>query len=148
MEEVHNLIARYCAAVVDFDRAQFESCWHPDARWIAKGVAVEGIERIAKVFVRARAQFALCVQAPLSTVIEQRVGDGEGRTVHARTQVHETQWLAARAVGVELYGIYDDVIACVAGEWRFAQRSFRELYRGRRPLPGSLAGSLASPSTG
>ena len=135
MDDVRNLIARYCTAVAEFDRELFASCWTPDARWIAKGVTIEGIDRIAKVFVRAREKFPLCVQAALATAIEP-AGDGG---VRARTQVHEIQWVAGAAVGVELYGTYSDHCVEHDGRWCFAERSFTELYRGPRPLPGVLA---------
>jgi hypothetical protein len=130
---VRDLIARYCAAVVAFDREQFLACWQPDARWVAKGTPIAGIERIGKVFLRARGMYPLCVQVPLSTVVTQADG-----VVSAVTQVHELQWVSGKVAGVELFGIYRDVCVRVGDTWRFAERAFDELYRGPRLFPGHL----------
>jgi hypothetical protein len=124
-EAVRNLTGRYCAAVVDFDRDVFGACWTADAQWHAKGNVIEGRERISKVFAKLRGQYSLCVQELLSGVIEV-VSPTEAT---ATWQIRELQF-PVEGAGVQLIGIYADRCVVDAGQWRFARRDFRELYRG------------------
>jgi hypothetical protein len=135
-EEVRNLTGRYCAAVVDFDRDVFGACWMPDAQWHAKGNVIEGRERIVRVFGKLREQYSLCVQELLSGVIEPV----SGSEASATWQIRELQFPPAGG-GVQLIGIYVDRCVLDGDRWRFASRSFRELYRG----PFDTSGALAAP---
>jgi hypothetical protein len=131
-EAVRNLTGRYCAAVVDFDRDVFGACWMTDAQWHARGNVIEGRDRIVRVFEKLRGQYSLCVQELLSGVIEPA-----SETEAAATwQIRELQFPIDGA-GVQLIGIYADLCVLDGDRWRFASRSFRELYRG--PLDTSGA---------
>jgi hypothetical protein len=108
----------------------------PDAQWHAKGNVIEGRERIVRVFDKLRRQYALCVQELLSGVIEV-VSDTEAA---ATWQIRELQFPPDGA-GVQLIGIYVDRCVANGGQWRFASRAFRELYRG----PLDTSGTLTAP---
>jgi hypothetical protein len=133
-EAVRNLTGRYCAAVVDFDREVFGACWSPDAQWHAKGNVIEGRDRIVRVFEKLRSQYALCVQELLSGVIEPT----SPSQATATWQIRELQF-PIEGTGVQLLGIYDDVVVHDGERWRFARRSFRELYRGPLDTSGTRA---------
>jgi SnoaL-like domain len=133
-EAVRNLTGRYCAAVVDFDREVFGACWMADAQWHAKGNIIEGRERIVRVFEKLRRQYSLCVQELLSGVIET-VSETEAS---ATWQIRELQF-PIEGAGVQLLGIYADRCVLHAGQWQFASRSFRELYRGPLDTSGALS---------
>jgi len=133
-EAVRNLTGRYCAAVVDFDREVFGACWTADAQWHAKGNVIESRERIARVFAKLRGQYSLCVQELLSGVIEV-VSETEAT---ATWQIREVQF-PIEGAGVQLLGIYADRCVLDDGQWRFASRAFRELYRGPLDTSGALS---------
>ena len=135
-DAVRNLTGRYCAAVVDFDRDVFGACWTADAEWHAKGNVIEGRERIVRVFGKLRGQYALCVQELLSGVIA-----AESDTAAVATwQIRELQF-PLDGPGVQLLGIYTDRCVVDGDRWRFASRSFRELYRGPFDTSGVLPAS-------
>jgi hypothetical protein len=132
-DAVRNLTGRYCAAVVDFDRDTFGSCWMPDAQWHAKGNVIEGRDRIVRVFEKLRSQYALCVQELLSSVIEP-VSATEASAIW---QIRELQF-PNDGTGVQLLGTYSDQCVFDGDRWRFARRAFRELYRGPLDTSGNL----------
>jgi hypothetical protein len=133
-EAVRNLTGRYCAAVVDFDREVFGGCWTADAQWHAKGNVIEGRDRIVRVFEKLRGQYSLCVQELLSGVIEP-ASDSEAA---ATWQIRELQF-PINGAGMQLIGIYSDQCVLDGERWRFARRSFRELYRGPLDASGTRA---------
>jgi hypothetical protein len=133
-DAVRNLTGRYCAAVVDFDREVFGSCWMPDAQWHAKGNVIEGRDRIVRVFEKLRQQYLLCVQELLSGVIETV----SATEASATWQIRELQFPIDGA-GVQLLGIYTDDCIFDGDRWRFARRAFRELYRGPLDTSGNLS---------
>ena len=133
---VRNLIGRYCAAVAEFSPERFAACWALDAEWVAKGNVITGRDRIVRVFARLREPFALCVQEPLSGVLD--VESAESAT--AQWQIRELQFPGGGAPGTQLLGIYTDRYAPVDGRWCFARREFRELFRGPLDTTGTLAG--------
>jgi hypothetical protein len=133
-EAVRNLTGRYCAAVVDFDRDVFGACWTADAQWHARGNVIEGRDRIVRVFGKLRGQYSLCVQELMSGVIEP-VSATEAR---ATWQIRELQF-PLDGPGVHLLGIYEDHCVADGDQWRFARRSFRELFRGPFDTNGTLA---------
>ena len=131
-DAVRNLTGRYCAAVVDFDRDVFGACWTADAQWHAKGNVIESRDRIVRVFEKLRGQYSLCVQELLSGVIEP-----ESETAAVATwQIRELQFPLG-GPGVQLLGIYTDRCVVDGDRWRFARRSFRELYRGPLDTSGT-----------
>ena len=132
-EAVRNLTGRYCAAVVDFDRDVFGACWTSDAEWHAKGNVIAGRDRIVRVFEKLRGQYSLCVQELLSGVIEA----SSQTEATATWQIRELQFPVDGA-GVQLLGIYEDQCVLDEGQWRFASRAFRELYRGPLDTSGAL----------
>jgi SnoaL-like domain len=139
---VRQLVGRYCDAVARFDAALYGSLWTEDAVWASGERAVESRDAIVKVYGKARARYALCVQQILSGFVEDgRPGDGPG-ALRATWQVREVQW-PHEGDGVELYGAYHDV--CVPGPsptdgWRFAVRRFEAFYRGPLAVPGTVLG--------
>ncbi len=135
-EAVRNLTGRYCAAVVDFDREVFGACWTEAAQWHAKGNVIEGRERISRVFAKLRGQYSLCVQELLCGVIEV-VSENEAT---ATWQIRELQF-PPEGAGVQLLGVYSDRCILDGGQWQFASRAFRELYRGSLDTSGVLSGT-------
>jgi hypothetical protein len=142
---VRQLVGRYCDAVARFDRELYASLWTDDAVWASGERAVEGRDAIVKVYGRARARYALCLQQILSGFVEGgRPEDGPG-ALRGTWHVREVQW-PHEGDGVELYGVYRDVCRPGPGDgdgWRFAVRRFEAFYRGPVSLPGSV---LARPA--
>ena len=75
------------------------------------------------------------MQELLSGVIEP-VSETEAS---ATWQIRELQFPIDGA-GVQLLGIYVDRCVLDGDQWRFASRSFRELYRGPFDTSGALSG--------
>jgi uncharacterized protein (TIGR02246 family) len=142
---VHNLVGRYCDAVLRNDPAIFADTWAEDAEWCIPGAGViAGRDAIVARFVEIRAGYPLCVQEILNSTIEPFV---DGRA-SATFQVRELQWRPDGS-GSQLIGVYHDVIVDDAGRCRFARRDFELLYDGpvdlsgrlRRPRPSERSGA-------
>jgi ketosteroid isomerase-like protein len=129
-DDIRNLAARYCDAVLRFDPACFASTWAEDAVWhVPGGQSIRGRDAIEAVFRETRARYALCIQELLSALI-----DSEGR---ARFTVRELQW-RSDGEGTQLFGVYDDAVCGPADAPVFASRSFTLIYRGAADLSGRL----------
>lgn len=136
--DVHNLVGRYCDAVLRLDIAEFANAWTEDARWLIPGDGViEGRYAITATFEKIRPSYRQCVQEVLSGTISYVDGDNAS----ARWQIRELQWREDGTVS-ELIGVYHDVMARdLDGVLRFTQRDFELIYSG--PIDGS--GKLRSP---
>ena len=134
----HNLVGRYCDAVLRVDVAEFSDTWADDARWLIPGDGiVEGRASISATFEKIRPTYKQCVQEVLNGTISYVDGDNAS----ARWQIRELQWRDDGTVS-ELIGVYHDVMARDAdGVLRFTQRDFELIYSG--PIDGS--GKLRSP---
>jgi len=135
---VHNLVGRYCDAVLRNDRTAFTSLWTDDAEWCIPGAGViTGRDKIAETFSEIRNTYRLCVQEILNSTIEAR----DAATAHTAFQVRELQW-RADGTGSELIGVYHDVVVLDPdGRCRFTRRDFELLYSG----PVDLAGRVRPP---
>lgn len=136
--DVHNLIGRYCDAVLRVDVAEFSDTWADDARWLIPGDGIiEGRASISATFEKIRPTYRQCVQEVLNGTISYVDGDNAS----ARWQIRELQWRDDGTVS-ELIGVYHDVMARdLDGVLRFTQRDFELIYSG--PIDGS--GKLRSP---
>jgi ketosteroid isomerase-like protein len=129
--DVHNLVGRYCDAVLRVDVAEFSDTWADDAQWLIPGDGI--IEGRASI----SATYRQCVQEVLNGTISYVDGDNAS----ARWQIRELQWRDDGTVS-ELIGVYHDVMARdLDGVLRFTQRDFELIYSG--PIDGS--GKLRSP---
>jgi len=138
--DVHNLVGRYCDAVLRVDVAEFANAWTEDARWLIPGDGIiEGRATITETFEKIRPSYRQCVQEVLNGTIAYVDGD----TASARWQIRELQWREDGTVS-ELIGVYHDVMTRgLDGVLRFAQRDFEVIYSG--PVDGS--GKLRTPRT-
>jgi ketosteroid isomerase-like protein len=136
--DVHNLVGRYCDAVLRVDVAEFANAWTEDARWLIPGDGIiEGRAAITETFEKIRPSYRQCVQEVLNGTIAYVDGD----TASARWQIRELQWREDGTVS-ELIGVYHDVMTRgLDGVLRFAQRDFEVIYSG--PVDGS--GKLRTP---
>jgi ketosteroid isomerase-like protein len=136
--DVHNLVGRYCDAVLRVDVAEFANAWTEDARWLIPGDGIiEGRAAITETFEKIRPSYRQCVQEVLNGTIAYVDGD----TASARWQIRELQWREDGTVS-ELIGVYHDVMTRgLDGVLRFAQRDFEVIYSG--PIDGS--GKLRTP---
>ena len=101
---VHNLVGRYCDAVLRNDVESFANLWTEAAEWcIPRGGVLSGRAKIAETFREIRSTYRLCVQEILNSIIEAL----DPVTAHATIQVRELQW-RADGTGSELIGVYHD----------------------------------------
>jgi uncharacterized protein (TIGR02246 family) len=136
--DVHNLVGRYCDAVLRVDVDEFADAWAPDARWLIPGDGViEGRAEITAAFERIRPTYRQCVQEVLNGTVSY--ADGDHAT--ARWQIRELQWRDDGTTS-ELIGVYHDRMARGDdGVLRFTERDFELIYSG--PTDGS--GRLRTP---
>lgn len=136
--DIHNLVGRYCDAVLRVDALAFADTWAEDGRWLIPGDGViEGRRAITEVFERIRPAYRQCVQEILNGTISHVDGD----TALARWQIRESQWHDDGSVSA-LIGVYHDSMSRGDdGILRFDQRDFELIYSG--PVDGS--GRLRAP---
>ena len=131
----HDLVGRYCDAVLRADVAAFGDAWAVDAEWVIPGrEPVVGRAAIVELYSSLVTPIRRTVQEVLSGTVEPT----SASTARARWQVRELQW---RTDGTtrELLGVYRDAIALDAeGVARFTSRAFEVLYAGEATLPGRL----------
>ncbi len=128
-----SLLGRYCEAVLRFDADLFASCWTGSAQWSIPGEGlVSGREEIVRTFANIRADYELCMQHVVGSVIDVRTPG----TAKAVTQVRELQWRRDRSAS-ELIGVYHDDIA-ISDDARYSRRDFELVYSGPVSLPGKL----------
>lgn len=133
--DVHNLVGRYCDAVLRVDVAEFSDTWADGARWLIPGDGIiEGRASISATFEKIRPSYKQCVQEVLNGTISYVNGDN----ANARWQIRELQWRDDGTVS-ELIGVYHDIMARgVDGVLRFTQRDFELIYSGSMDGSGSL----------
>jgi ketosteroid isomerase-like protein len=138
--DIHNLIGRYCDAVLRADIVEFESTWSSDARWLIPGDGIiTGRDAITETFKKLRPAYRQCVQEVLNGTIAYEDGD----SATARWQIRERQWHEDGTV-TELIGVYHDVMnRDLDGVLRFTQRDFELIYSG--PIDGT--GRVRAPRT-
>lgn len=132
---VHDLVGRYCEAVLRADPDRFAGCWTEDATWCIPGTGVvTGRAAVVEVFTTIRPTYRLCVQE----VLNSRVVPIDETHAHVTIQIRELQWRVDGS-GSELIGVYhDDVVLESDGAARFARRDFELLYNGPVALPGRV----------
>ena len=132
---VHNLVGRYCDAVLRNDVDSFAELWTEAAEWcIPGGGVLSGRATITETFRDIRSTYRLCVQEILNSIVEAL----DPVTTRATIQVRELQW-RADGTGSELIGVYHDVISRDDdGRYRFARRDFELAYSGSVDLAGRL----------
>ena len=133
--DVHNLVGRYCDAVLRVDLDEFADVWAEHARWLIPGDGViEGRTAISEAFARIRPTYTQCVQEILSGTISYVDGDHAS----ARWQIRELQWRDDGTTS-ELIGVYHDVMARdLDGVLRFTERDFELIYSGSTDGSGRL----------
>lgn len=133
--DVHNLVGRYCDAVLRVDADEFADVWDVGARWLIPGDGViEGRDAIVEVFTRIRPSYAQCVQEVLSGTVAYV--DGDHAT--ARWQIRELQW-STDGTASQLIGVYHDRMARGDdGVLRFTERDFELIYSGPTDGRGRL----------
>jgi uncharacterized protein (TIGR02246 family) len=141
LAKIHDLVGRYCEAVLRNDAARFAETWTTDATWAVPGAGeIVGRDAIVETFTSIRSGYPLCVQQ----ILNGTLSIADDRRATATHQVRELQW-REDGTGSELIGVYhDDLVADDAGQWRFARRDFELLYDG----PVDLSGRLRTPRSG
>jgi SnoaL-like domain len=132
---VHQLLGRYCTAILRNNTASVAETWTADAVWCIPGAKlVEGREAIVRTFSRIRSTYVLCVQEILNTVVDVR----DGRSATGTVQIRELQW-RPDGTGSELIGVYhDEVVRADGDRCQFHRRDFELLYDGPVAMLGRL----------
>ena len=130
--DIHNLIGRYCDAVLRVDVLLFADTWAEDARWLIPGDGViEGRRAITETFERIRPSYRQCVQE----ILNGTIAHADGETAQARWQIRELQWRDDGSIA-QLIGVYHDAMERGDdGVLRFTQRDFELIYSG--PIDGT-----------
>jgi len=133
--DVHNLIGRYCDAVLRADVVEFGQTWNEDARWLIPGDGIiEGRSAITETFQRIRPAYRQCIQE----VLNGEISPLDGNSASAHWQIRERQWHKDGAV-TELLGVYHDVMSRgLDGVLRFTERDFELIYSGSIDGTGKL----------
>jgi hypothetical protein len=143
--EVHQLLGRYCTAVLHNNSALFAETWTADAVWCIPGAKiVEGQEAIVRTFSRIRCTYSLCVQEILNTFVDAR----DSRSATGTVQVRERQW-RPDGTGSEMIGVYhDEIVRAEDARCRFTRRDFELLYDGPVAMPGRLRAARGTLNSG
>jgi hypothetical protein len=127
------LANRYADAI---NRAEFDdlvACYAPDGVWrVPPPYAANhtGRENIKKRLADRRAEVDLVVML-VGTVFAVEAGP---ERILGRTTIHEKGRLDAER-GLDVFGMYDDELVKVDGEWLYASRTFNLLAYSEVPLP-------------
>ncbi len=127
------------------NRKEFLSFWTEDATFAAgepEAWSAVGVERIAALYDKLLARFPFFFTMPHCPVIEVN-----GNEARARWHIHEVAAGPDSRYGMVNYGIYEDRLVKVDGEWRFKVRFFNYLFLSEDPLSGvayPLTESLSS----
>lgn len=133
--DVHNLVGRYCDAVLRADVVRFADCWSSAGRWLIPGDGtIDGRTAITEMFARIRPSYRQCVQEVLNGTISYVGGDD----ATAAWQIRELQWREDGTVS-ELVGVYHDTMSRDDdGALRFTVRDFELIYSGPTDGTGRL----------
>src|SRR5687767_13909057 len=83
---IHDLVARYCEALLRADPDAWGATWAKDATWDLAGFVVEGVDAIVDLWLKAIASFAFIVQTESNPILHI---DDDGLTAHGRWTVEE-----------------------------------------------------------
>ncbi|HLN06202.1 MAG TPA: nuclear transport factor 2 family protein [Acidimicrobiales bacterium] len=128
---IRDLAARFSDAVNRKHGGDLAGLFTSDGRWDVPGIPETiGPDAIRERFEGLVGQFPFLVQLLQSGVVEI-----EGDTARARWYLTEHA-RDAEGQGALFIGTYHDDLVLTGSGWRFAERRFRFLYRGRDELTG------------
>jgi hypothetical protein len=124
--ETRALVLRHADIVARRRPQDLTDIFTPDARWFIPGFGWgEGIEAIVKMLERALSGYAHLVQTVHGSLIAL-----DGDRAKARSYITEFGCDYERR-NVTMTGVYEDTMVRDDGHWRFSERHFTFLYRGR-----------------
>jgi uncharacterized protein (TIGR02246 family) len=115
---LRELIDSYSGAVMRRDAAAWAQTWHPQARWIFRGNATDGKDKIVETWTRAMAGFTSVMFIAFPSTIE--ISDDT-----ARMTTHTFEHLELLDGKIILQsGLYHDIAVRDEDGWRFTERAF------------------------
>jgi uncharacterized protein (TIGR02246 family) len=140
VQEIEDLITRYCFAFDDQDWEAFATLWTEDAAFVAAGVAFEGRDRMLEFLMTCLPEGYTSKHMCSRSLVEL---DPDGETAHARTDV---VWIAANFENT-IVGRYEDTLVKRDGRWLFRRREETPVEFVPGPAPMSdTAMSVSSPT--
>lgn len=133
---IRDLVDRYSFSVTVRDEAGIAATFVPDGIW-AVGPPYEseivGRDKIAAVIMENLAAKEFIVHMTHATVTEV-----DGDRARSRTIIHELLRATDRETGFSMFGLFDDEVVRVDGQWLFKKRTFTPTYIDREVPPGEL----------
>lgn len=118
---IRDLVARYIDAVNRDDTQAWAATWSEQGVWELLGSRAEGREQVIEMYAAARRQFSFVCMMLGSGTLEIDAPRARGRWYLTETLVR------VDGTPVSICGCYEDRYIREAGEWRFAERSYRIL---------------------
>ena len=140
IQEISDLIGRYCMAFDDEDWSVLDEMWTDDAAFVVEDQAFEG-RAVLMEFLSHCLPSGYRTKHMISRPVVE-IGD-DGTTATARTDV---VWIAANFENTIL-GRYEDDLVCDARGWRFRRRVERPVQFIPGPPPMSDAANDVSGAT-
>ena len=139
IQEISDLIGRYCMLFDDEDWAEFEHLWTADAAFVVDDIAFEGRQTLIDFLsgcLPAGYRSKHMISRPLVDVA------ADGLTATARTDV---VWVAANFENT-IVGRYEDHLVREPAGWRFSRRVERpvQYVPGAPPMSGAANGVSAA----
>lgn len=132
--EIRELTERYTVGITCRDWEAVGSCYHDHATWRAPQIGHEFLGREAIVAgLRAVVEpneFHLQMQHALT------IDTLDADRATARSILHEVVQHAGGSGGVDVLGVYNDIITKIDGVWKFESRRFHVHHLNAGPLPG------------
>jgi uncharacterized protein (TIGR02246 family) len=136
VEEIRQLLARYCHYGDSLDSGAFAECFTEDAVLDAQGVRSAGREQIRQ---RVEAYRPIYVERPLRHVTANIVIDVDGDEARAASYI--VLFAAGAQPSVLGTGTYHDRLRRVGGRWFFSERVATPDGEPSTPLPAGLSDS-------
>ena len=137
---IRELIDRYADAITRGDFEQHITCFLPDGVWHVAApfeYHIVGATNIRDYVAGSSGKMDFLIQLNSSTTIHSLTAD----RANATTTVREMGKASDGSRSFTNYGVYDDDIVKVDGEWKFAKRHFQPIYMDKSALTGtSIAG--------
>ena len=122
---IRELAERYCLGVTRRDWDYMAACFHENARWhTSVGHDFRGRDGVRKGIQETVETFEFLVQMPHCVVID------EISPTRAKCRVILNEFGRAQGgqTGVNVMGVYDDIVTKESGKWEFQERYFHAYY--------------------
>ena len=122
---IRELSERYCLSVTRRDWEAMAACFHEDGRWVTsvghdfrtRPVIRDGIKETVE-------SFEFLIQMPHALVIDELTPT----RATAKTILNEFGRAAGGQGGVNVLGVYHDIVTKQSGRWEFEERFFEAYY--------------------